>query len=114
MIARTYRFHGYGSLRAVYKRGRTVRGPLMSLKFADRGSERPCRIAVVVSRKVNKSAVVRNRIRRRVYEVCRQHDSDQLKGLDLIITVFSDQLAEIESAKLKAMVTELLQKATRK
>ncbi len=111
MLSVTHRFHGYNSLQGVYKRGRSVRGPLLSLRFAQRDSRRPYRVAVVVSRQVNKSAVVRNRIRRRVYEIVRQSDSMITPGTDLVFTVFSDKTAELEAAKLQATIAELLQKA---
>jgi ribonuclease P protein component len=67
-------------------------------------------VAVVVSRKVSKSAVVRNRIRRRVYEIVRQADNVPPSS-DLIFTIFSEQVAELEAAKLQNMVAELLAKA---
>ncbi|GAC1500468.1 MAG: hypothetical protein NVS1B10_04100 [Candidatus Saccharimonadales bacterium] len=111
MITRRHRFHGYGSLRGVYQRGRGVRGSLVSLKFAKRASNRPYRVAVVVSRKVSKSAVVRNRIRRRIYEIVRQADSIINPGTDFIFTVFSDQVAEIDTQKLNLLIKELINKA---
>jgi ribonuclease P protein component len=66
MLSRTHRFHGYGSLKKVYANGKSVRGGLIGLKYLAGGSK-PYRVAVVVSKKVHKSAVVRNRIRRRLY-----------------------------------------------
>jgi ribonuclease P protein component len=109
MITAAHRFHGYGSLRGVYQRGRNVRGPLVSLKFGQRGPGRPYRVAVVVSRKVSKSAVVRNRIRRRIYEIVRRSDADIVPGTDLVFTVFDAKLAELPAPKLEAAVGELLQ-----
>jgi ribonuclease P protein component len=112
MVKKAYRFHGYGALRGVYLRGQTVRGAQLSLKFSRRSSDRPCRVAVVVSRKVSKSAVVRNRIRRRIYEQLRPR-TEQLGGYDLLFTAFHEQLATIEIPKLNAMINDLLRKATR-
>jgi ribonuclease P protein component len=110
MIARTHRFHGYGSLRGVYQRGQAVRGQLLSLKFVSRGPNRSYRAAVVVSRKVSKSAVVRNRIRRRIYEIVRRHQEQLSPGLDLVFTVFGSELAEMDSTKLELSVVGLLEK----
>lgn len=112
MIAQTHRFHGYGSLHSVYQRGQSVRGQLISLRFSQRGAGRPYRVAVVVSRKVSKSAVRRNRIRRRIYEAVRQQGTTIAPGTDLVFTVFGEQLAELPAAKLQATVNELLQKAS--
>ncbi len=71
MIAKAHRFHGYGSLNFVYKNGKTERGPLFAVKSILNPKRSEYRMAVVVSRKVNKSAVARNRIRRRLYEIVR-------------------------------------------
>ncbi|HVW23029.1 MAG TPA: ribonuclease P protein component [Candidatus Saccharimonadales bacterium] len=109
MFGRSHRFHGHNALAPVYKRGSTVRGAQISLKFVGRGGDRPYRVAVVVSRKVNKSAVVRNRIRRRIYEAVRISGSVPA-GYDLIFTVFHDQVADWPAAKLSAQISELLDK----
>lgn len=111
MINLKHRFHGYGSLRGVYQRGKSLRGGQLGLKYSSRGPAKPWRAAVVVSRKVNKSAVVRNRIRRRIYEAIRLADKDIAPGTDLVFTVYSDQLATIESDKLSALTTDLIKKA---
>lgn len=112
MLAQAHRFHGYGSLRGVYQRGQGFRGALISVKFASRGPNKGYRVAVVVSKKVHKSAVVRNRIRRRIYELVRTSEQQLAPGTDVIFTVFSEQVAELEAAKLKQMVGDLLQKVT--
>lgn len=110
MIGSRHRFHGQAGLKAVYQRGQTARGPMLSLKFAHRDSSRPYRVAVVVSRKVSKSAVKRNRIRRRLYELVRQSQVQIAGGTDLVITVFDERLADTPPAKLQAAVDELLRR----
>jgi len=47
-------------------------------------------LAVVVSRKVHKSAVARNRMRRRLYEAVRQMEGSITQPHDVVITVFSE------------------------
>jgi ribonuclease P protein component len=111
MIGAAHRFHGYGSLNGVYRRGLSVRGSMISLRFAGRDPRRPYRVAVVVSRKVSKSAVVRNRIRRRIYAAVRQTGVEILPGTDLVFTVFDEQLAELPPVELQAAITGLIQKA---
>ena len=113
MFNRRHRFHGYGSLRSVYQNGRNVRGTLINLKFARRGNERSYRVAVVVSRKVSKSAVVRNRIRRRVYEAVRLAADKITPGSDLVFTVFSEQVKDIEVPKLHDIIADLLAKTAK-
>jgi ribonuclease P protein component len=108
MIGRTHRFHGYHGLQPVYRRGSAVRSGALALKFLPRPAGRPYRVAVVVSRKVSKSAVVRNRIRRRIYEIVRQ--APPAGNYDLVFTVFHEQLAELPADKLQGQIKELLQR----
>jgi ribonuclease P protein component len=110
MLTRSHRFHGYGSLRRTYSNGQTARGSLISLRFAPRPNGKSYRVAIVVSRKVHKSAVIRNRIRRRVYELVRRSQAVP-PNTDLIFTVFSDQVANLEADQLNSIIGELLNKA---
>ena len=111
MISRSNRFHGYGSLKYTYNKGETVRGPLCSTKYVFNPRRTKYRLAVVVNKKVNKSAVVRNKIRRQIYEVVRQV-SDKIKNpCDIVITVFSDQILEISHNELDAMIKAQLYQA---
>ncbi len=83
---------------------------MLSLKFARREPGRPYRLAVVVSRKVSKSAVRRNRIRRRLYEQVRQSQVEIAGGTDMVITVFDERLADLPPTKLQTAVDDLLQR----
>lgn len=110
MLGRTHRFHGYNGLRGVYKRGNTARTSLMNLRYGSRDPNKPYRVAVVVSRKVSKSAVVRNRIRRRIYAAVREFSQNIPSGTDLVFTVFSDQLATLPAQDVQEMIAGLLKK----
>jgi ribonuclease P protein component len=83
----------------------------MSLKFALNERRTEYRAAVVVGKKVHKSAVVRNRIRRRIFEQLRMHAGDITGAYDLVITVHTENLATVPSPELAAEVTNLLQQA---
>lgn len=111
MIDNTHRFHGRSSLRFVYQRGQVVRGNLVSLRFVRNNRYSSYRAAVVVSRKVSKSAVVRNRIRRRLYEIVRKHSADVTEAYDLVFTVYSVETAKVSHATLEKTVLDQLTKA---
>lgn len=111
MIARALRFHGYGSLNYVYKHGQTIRGAVCSLRFIHNDRRKSARAAVVVSKKVNKSAVTRNRIRRRLYEIIRQHQPAITEPYDMVFIVYSDQILNMGNNELTKLVTEQLGKA---
>ena len=101
MIGRTHRFHGHNSLRFAYQNGKTVRGPLCALRYVRNERRSSYRLAVVVSKKVSKSAVVRNRIRRRLYEAFRELEPQVQMPYDLILTVFTEQVAEMPIDELR-------------
>ncbi len=84
----------------------------MSLKFAPSKGE-DYQLAVVVSKKVNKSAVVRNRIRRRIYEIIRlaRKDVPNPWPYQMILSVHKDEPATLPAGELKKQVLNLLKKA---
>ena len=97
-------------MRYVYQRGQTVRGGAIGLRYAVNTRRPGYRLAVVVSRKVSKSAVVRNRIRRRVYEIVREHAGQLTQPLDLVYTVYGEDIAAQPHDALKRLVLSLLDK----
>ena len=107
MITRAHRFHGHGSLRYVYQHGRTIRTPMFSLTFTANPKRDTYRAAVVVSKKTSKLAVVRNRLRRRLFEALRQHEAS-LGVYDIVITVHQDTVAALPSDKLQASLKKAL------
>lgn len=111
MLGRPHRFHGHSSVLATYKQAKSVRTDSLSLHYRTNPKQHSYRVAVVVSRKVSKSAVVRNRIRRRLYEAVRQTLPDESR-VDLIFTVYDDKIAALPKGELDAKVNNLLQKAS--
>ena len=69
------------------------------------------RVAVAVSKQVNKSAVVRNRIRRRVYEVIRASVPPDTGPHDLVFTVFDDKIAKLPNKQLRQAINSCLKQA---
>ena len=111
MIARANRFHGHGSLRYLYSRGKTVRAEQLALRFIINNNRETWRLAIIVSKKVHKSAIVRNRIRRRLYEIIRLHQDKIDKPYDMALTVFSPSLQDIDYLELESITVDLLKKA---
>lgn len=111
MIHYQHRFHGRSSLRFVYQRGTTVRSGPLSLRAVHNVRTPSYRVAVVVSRKVSKSAVVRNRIRRRVYEIVRKNAAQLHPQWDLVFSVYDEQVTGLAHDTLQQSVLDLLAKA---
>ena len=110
MLSHRNRFHGHGSLRYLYNKGTKTRSRELGLYYIDNKNRVHSRFAIVVSKKVHKSAAKRNRIRRRIYEIVRLELDNIKKPYDFIITVFTPDLLELEPEQLKKLVTELLAK----
>lgn len=110
MFAKRNRFHGTAALRWVYKGGQQARGRHMAIRVRPQDNQ-VTRVAVVVSRKVSKSAVVRNRIRRRLYEVVRTRLTTEAAGLAIVITVYDETLGVIPVQELYKETEYLLSKA---
>ncbi len=79
----------------------------MSLVFAVNGRKRQ-RYAVVVSKKILKSAVGRNRIRRRVYEAIRTELPNIQKPVDCIFIINTKEIAQINFKDLRGLIHDLL------
>ncbi|MBQ3642575.1 MAG: ribonuclease P protein component [Methanobrevibacter sp.] len=110
MLNKKYRFHSRGGVRYVYQKGETVRSPKMSLVFVD--NERGfTRVGVVVSKKVEKTAVGRNRIRRRIYEAIRNNFDLLPKKRDYIFVVYSKDVLKIPFNELESRLGELVEQS---
>jgi ribonuclease P protein component len=109
MLSRRYRFHSRGGVNYTRARGRLIRGAKLSLIFAKntRGKQR---FAVIVSKKVLKSAVGRNRIRRRIYEALRLLLPSINQPADCLIMVFSSDIENMDFKELESNLLGLLKK----
>lgn len=107
MLSKKYRFHSRGGVRYVYQKGKTIRSAKMSLTTVvnERGFTR---FAVVVSKKVNKTAVGRNRIRRRIYEALRTNFEHIPQGRDYIFTVFSKDILDMPFSEIERILGDLV------
>ena len=96
----------------MYKNGKTIRGAKMSLIFTpnNRGFTR---VGVVVSKKVDKRATVRNRIRRRVYEVVRLNFEMVPKKMDYLFVVYAKDVERMKFQELEKMIGELVAETSR-
>ena len=106
MLNQKYRFHSRGGVKYTYKQGKTIRQPKLSLIYNSNklGGER---FAVVVSKKVFKHAVDRNRIRRRLYEAIRLNFAAFPPKTDYIIVIYSRDFKKMPFTDIEAVLKEL-------
>ena len=110
MLSKKYRFHSRGGVKWVYQHGKTVRTAKMSLVFAE-NTRGFTRVAVVVSKKVEKTAVGRNRIRRRVYEALRRNFELVPKKKDYVFVVYSKEVMRMPFSELEGMLGKLVEES---
>lgn len=110
MIAQKFRFHGHNSLRYVFTKGQGDRARHLAIKWIANPHRHNPRLAVVVSKKVFKSAVKRNRIRRRIYEAARPLLNDA-PAIDAVISVYSGEVLTISHDELSIQLLPLLNSA---
>ena len=111
MIPFINRFHGHNSLNYVYKNGQVIRSRLIIIKVIANPYRKNSRVAVVISKKVLKSAVRRNRIRRRIYECVRPKLSNLSGVYDIAIIVTSSELLNIPAKDLSTQFEQLFEQA---
>lgn len=133
MVQKQYRFKSWdGFIQIVLKNGDPARAESFSLRtlpsahpyvqsrFKKLVNTRPKlnsgmplapKFAVVVSKKVSKSAVVRNRIRRRTFEWIRLHLKELNQEQLTMVFVHTDSVAKMPSQELDSQLTNLFQKA---
>ena len=111
MIAKKYRFHGHNSLNYLYRNGRTVHGKTLAVRFVPNNHRELPRFSVIVSKKISKSAVKRNLIRRRIYEIVRHNIKPDSPAIDIAISVYSPEILSMPHAELEKQVVNLLRSA---
>ncbi|MDQ5885605.1 MAG: ribonuclease protein component [Patescibacteria group bacterium] len=84
---------------------------MVSIRTAENSHRSLYRCAVVVSKKISKSAVKRNRIRRRLYEIVRKNQGSITVSADIVITVHNELIATIPHAELESTICKLLTQA---
>lgn len=105
MLAQKNRFHGHASLNYVYRNGAVSRSRLFTVRATPNARRTQPRCSVVVSKKVLKSAVGRNRIRRRVYHILHAHLAEFTKPYDVVVMVCTAEVVTATSTELTKQLT---------
>jgi ribonuclease P protein component len=83
-LPKTQRLTRESEFKDVRQRGRLVRGDLFSLALLQHKSTGPLRAGIITSRRLG-SAVVRNRVRRRLREIVRRHQHEVVTGTWMVV-----------------------------
>jgi len=107
MLAKPQRHFLSWEVNLLFRKGKKISGRNFLFRFLPR--ENSQKALVVVSKKVAKSAVTRNRIRRRLFEIVRLTPIQ--KPHDMLLVVHSADLASMPAPELQRIVAGLLSKS---
>ena len=107
MIKRVYRLKSPRVFRQAYQKGKSVVNPYLVLYYR-KNMRKQYRIGISVSKKVGK-AVARNRIKRKLREICRLNENVFPAGYDLIF-VARAKTKDASYQKLEKNLLSLVQK----
>lgn len=111
MLSYAHRFHGHSSLRYVFKNGETIRSRTLTLRVTRNKHRKVSRFSVSISKKVLKSAVKRNRVRRRIYEIVRL-ELPHVEGVyDVVFIVTAAELLTLDHEALRESVVKSMANA---
>ena len=111
MLEKRYRFHSRGGVKYTYRTGVSFRVKGITLVCA-KNTRKHQRFAVVVSKKVLKTAVGRNRIRRRIYEAIRMELDWYKVYRDCIFIVNDRGFRDMDFKELQKRIHDLLKQST--
>jgi len=110
MIASVYRLRGDNSFKEVLDKGSLVQAESFGIAFVKREDTDVPRFGFVVSTKVSKEAVQRNRIKRALSEAVRFMTADIKKGYDVVFLA-KQKAAQTPTDRLMNEVREAIKKA---
>ncbi|ERN42388.1 ribonuclease P protein component [Rubidibacter lacunae KORDI 51-2] len=110
-LPKAYRLKHRQDFQSVYRRGRSERGCFILLRVLPAPEDRslPSRVGIVVSKKVSKHAVTRNRIKRRLRSVWKHLSPRIATGWRVVVSARSGAV-ECEYEDLLRELEELLKR----
>lgn len=89
MINRKNRIKKKKDFEIIYKKSKIFKNNFLILRVLENNLE-DCRFSVIISQKVNKKAVCRNKIRRRIYSIIKKNFNNLKIKADIVITIKID------------------------
>jgi ribonuclease P protein component len=108
MLPKQYRLTKNRDIRRVMQKGRKLSVPDVRLQYLIGNKLNHPRITVLVSTKINKSAVKRNLLKRRIKSLLIEYINSNQTSVDVVITPFR----ELEYSKIAPAIKELLSKVS--
>ncbi len=108
MLPKENRLKKEKEFEAVFKGGRTLKGKSVFLKYLINGTDKT-KVGFVVSKKISKLAVERNKAKRRMREIVRLRKNSLKDGLSIVI-ISLPQIKDMTYREIKEDLGNLLSK----
>ncbi|MBT3412618.1 MAG: ribonuclease P protein component [Candidatus Jacksonbacteria bacterium] len=108
MLKKQHRLHKEEDIKRVLRKGRSFKTPLFVV-YSALNTEAESRATVIVSNKISKKAVVRNKIKRRLRDVLKENKSQFKKNIDVVV-VAKNTVVEAEYKDIKQTLSFALKK----
>jgi ribonuclease P protein component len=109
MIAKRFRFHNQRAISNVLRSGWRLPTRYWTIKWRPAPRAEHARLAVIVSRKVAKGAVMRNRIRRRLFETLRLKLPIDWQPVDLVVLIHDAAVVDLPQPDLDQLIQNQLE-----
>jgi len=109
MFSKQNRLREKKDFERVFNKGRSFKEDFLILKFIENNLENS-RIGIIVSQKVSKKAVIRNKIKRRIRAIIRENLSRMKRGIDIVLLILPG-LEKRNFWELKEIINKVLNKA---
>lgn len=109
MLPQKYRLRSKSDFQKVLKKGKVIQGKFLGLAVY-RGEDGPAKLGIIVSNKISKKAVVRNRVKRILRRAARDYMLTAPSGL-LLVFLAKKAIVEQEAEDIVKEASALLKKA---
>lgn len=110
MLPKQNRLNKKSDLEKVFKEGRSFKNSTFVLRFTKNNLKNPARFGIIVSGKVSKKAVIRNKIKRRIRAVIREL-LVKIKPGTWVVLIAQDLAAQKSFQEIKEQLINLFYKA---
>jgi len=108
MLPKENRLKKEKEFEAVFKGGRTIKGKSVFLRYLINGTDKT-KVGFVVSKKISKLAVVRNKAKRRMRDIVRLKKDGLKEGLSIVI-ISLPSITKLTYKEIKEDLENLLSK----
>lgn len=107
MLPKENRLKKRNDFKKIHQQGKSILKGKLILRFLP--AEGRNLIGIIVSKKVSKKAVVRNKIKRRIREIIRKNLEEIVSGYDFLILT-KDKIKEIDYQEIKEQLFKVLER----